>query len=96
MLLTILWTEGQPLTGRQRCLCQNNGVKMLNQTLIEKIEIFQRSPSCGRVEIIVTLKNKAGKRCLNSKSKLTHRILRVAKTSWKNLHLRSELKLFIP
>ncbi|RXN34134.1 C-X-C motif chemokine 10-like protein [Labeo rohita] len=69
--LAIVAIEGKPGIGIQRCLCAGAGLKMVNPNLIEKVEIHPNSPSCGHVEVVVTLKNGKGRRCLNPESKFT-------------------------
>ncbi|XP_051751309.1 C-X-C motif chemokine 11-1 isoform X1 [Ctenopharyngodon idella] len=73
--LAIVVTEGQPGFGLQRCLCRGAGAKMVRPKLIEKVEIHPVSPSCGHLEVVVTLKNGAGRRCLNPESLFTKNII---------------------
>ncbi|XP_063050612.1 C-X-C motif chemokine 11-6-like [Engraulis encrasicolus] len=53
---------------RGRCKCQDGGVKLIRPKLIESLEVIPSSSSCDKVEIIVTLKNGDGKKCLNPES----------------------------
>ncbi|NP_001373708.1 C-X-C motif chemokine 11-1 precursor [Danio rerio] len=72
--LAVVAIEGQHMKS-QRCVCLGAGLNMVKPVLIEKIEILPSSPSCGHMEVIATLKNGAGKRCLNPKSKFTKKII---------------------
>ncbi|XP_056125997.1 C-X-C motif chemokine 11-1 [Rhinichthys klamathensis goyatoka] len=74
--LAIVAIEGQPGPGIQRCLCRGPGVKMVKPKLIEKVEIHPVSPSCGHLEVVVLLKNGAGRRCLNPESLFTKNIIK--------------------
>ncbi|XP_067264347.1 C-X-C motif chemokine 11-1-like [Chanodichthys erythropterus] len=75
--LAIAVIEGniQPGFGLQKCLCRGAGAKMVKPKLIEKVEIHPVSPSCGHLEVVVTLKNGAGQRCLNPESLFTKNII---------------------
>ncbi|MCI4392729.1 hypothetical protein PGIGA_G00149280 [Pangasianodon gigas] len=55
-------------TSVRRCLCQAHGMNNVRLQRIDKIEVYPASASCENVEIIVVLKNGAGKRCLNPES----------------------------
>ncbi|XP_016332322.1 C-X-C motif chemokine 11-like [Sinocyclocheilus anshuiensis] len=78
--LAIVAIEGKPGIGIQRCLCHGAGLKMVRPKLIEKVEIHPISPSCGHLEVVVTLKNGEGRRCLNTESLFTKNIIeRIAK-----------------
>ncbi|KAK7164912.1 hypothetical protein R3I94_003330 [Phoxinus phoxinus] len=80
--LAIVAIEGQPGPGTQRCLCRGPGVKMVKPKLIERVEIHPVSPSCGHLEVVVLLKNGAGRRCLNPESFFTKNIIeRIANKS---------------
>ncbi|XP_073696756.1 C-X-C motif chemokine 11-1 [Garra rufa] len=73
--LAIVAIEGKPGIGIQRCLCRDAGLKMVMPKLIQKVEIHPVSPSCGHVEVVVTLKNGKGQRCLNLESAFTKHII---------------------
>uniref|UniRef100_A0A8C1M708 Chemokine interleukin-8-like domain-containing protein n=1 Tax=Cyprinus carpio TaxID=7962 RepID=A0A8C1M708_CYPCA len=79
------WTSSHTLPrgpgiGIQRCLCHGDGLNMVKPKLIEKIEIHPISPSCKNLEVVVTLKNNEGRRCLNTESLFTKFIIdRIAK-----------------
>ncbi|XP_043096539.1 C-X-C motif chemokine 11-1 [Puntigrus tetrazona] len=75
VILAIVAVEGKPGIGIQRCLCLGAGLKMVRPKLIEKVEIHPVSPSCGHLEVVVTLKNGGGKRCLNTESLFTKNII---------------------
>ncbi|XP_017307332.1 C-X-C motif chemokine 11-6 [Ictalurus punctatus] len=57
-------------TSVRRCLCQGHGANGVRVQRIDKIEVYPASASCENVEIIVVLKNGAGKKCLNPESSL--------------------------
>ncbi|XP_042580371.1 C-X-C motif chemokine 11-1-like isoform X2 [Cyprinus carpio] len=78
--LAIVAIEGGPGIGIQRCLCHGDGLNRVKPKLIEKIEIHPISPSCKNLEVVVTLKNNEGRRCLNTESLFTKFIIdRIAK-----------------
>ncbi|KAL7836546.1 hypothetical protein AOLI_G00278300 [Acnodon oligacanthus] len=66
--LLMVHVQGQAKSGVKRCLCQGPGVNMVRLQRVEKIEIHPAGPSCESMEIIVTLKNGAGQKCLNLES----------------------------
>ncbi|KAK9974470.1 hypothetical protein ABG768_022563 [Culter alburnus] len=76
-LVCLLATEvqGQNQIHKGRCFCADKGVDVVLRKNIEKFEIIPSSPSCGKQEIIVTLKNGAGQRCLNPESLFTKNII---------------------
>ncbi|XP_055741892.1 C-X-C motif chemokine 11-1-like [Salvelinus fontinalis] len=65
LLLVNLKVEGQVGYSKARCLCLNGMVNHVKPLLIEKLEVYPSSHSCQNIEIIVTLKNGKGKKCLN-------------------------------
>ncbi|XP_065123212.2 C-X-C motif chemokine 11-1-like [Paramisgurnus dabryanus] len=73
--LTLFAVKGHPGVGRQRCICQGPGVKMVKPKLIETVVIHRASAFCNRLEIVVTLRNGAGSRCLNQYSSFTKSII---------------------
>ncbi|XP_058231241.1 C-X-C motif chemokine 11-6-like [Hemibagrus wyckioides] len=76
--LLILHVEGQASVSIRRCLCQGPAANAVRLQRVEKIEVFPVSASCENVEIIVTLKNGAGKKCLNPKSEFTQKYINAA------------------
>ncbi|XP_030622226.1 C-X-C motif chemokine 11-1-like [Chanos chanos] len=66
--LLVVNVEGaaRPLTSR--CKCQDVGVERVHPARVQKIELLPPSSSCSKLEIIVHLKNGAGRRCLNPES----------------------------
>ncbi|KAL7836547.1 hypothetical protein AOLI_G00278310 [Acnodon oligacanthus] len=70
--------QGQARPSMRRCLCQGSGVNMVRLQRVEKIEVYPPSPSCENVEIIVTLKNKAGLKCLNPESRFAQNYIKKA------------------
>ncbi|KAF5905591.1 C-X-C motif chemokine 11-6-like, partial [Clarias magur] len=61
-----------------RCLCQGPLANVVRIQRIDKIEVYPTSASCENVEIIVTLKNDAGRKCLNPKSEFTQKYIKTA------------------
>uniref|UniRef100_A0A8K9VCE3 Chemokine interleukin-8-like domain-containing protein n=1 Tax=Oncorhynchus mykiss TaxID=8022 RepID=A0A8K9VCE3_ONCMY len=57
--------EGQVGHSKARCLCLNGLVNHIKPLHIEMLEVYTSSHSCRNMEIIVTLKNGEGKKCLN-------------------------------
>ncbi|MCJ8746955.1 hypothetical protein PDJAM_G00147810 [Pangasius djambal] len=76
--LLILHVQGQAKTSVRRCLCQGAAANAVRLQRIDKIEFYPVSASCENVEIIVTLKNGAGKKCLNPKSEFTQKYIMAA------------------
>nr|XP_055056010.1 C-X-C motif chemokine 11-6-like [Misgurnus anguillicaudatus] len=74
--LVAVGVNGQDRSSRGRCLCADKGVNMVLVKNIEKVEIIPPSPSCAKQEIIVTLKNDAGRKCMNPESKFTKNIIK--------------------
>ncbi|KAI4871442.1 hypothetical protein NFI96_013070 [Prochilodus magdalenae] len=74
----IVHVQAQARPSVQRCLCQGPGANMVHPRRVEKIEVYPPSPSCGNVEIIVTLKNGAGQRCLNPASRFAQNYIKKA------------------
>uniref|UniRef100_A0A673K2E3 Chemokine interleukin-8-like domain-containing protein n=1 Tax=Sinocyclocheilus rhinocerous TaxID=307959 RepID=A0A673K2E3_9TELE len=50
-------------------------VEVKGELAIEKVEIILSSPSCKRLEIVVSLKREALQKCLNPGSKLTKKYI---------------------
>ncbi|KAG1937290.1 C-X-C motif chemokine 11-6-like [Pimephales promelas] len=67
--------HGQNKTHKGRCFCADKGADVVLRKNIEKFEIMPQSPSCGKQEVIVTLKS-GERKCLNQESKFTQKILR--------------------
>ncbi|XP_034155073.2 C-X-C motif chemokine 11-6-like [Pangasianodon hypophthalmus] len=76
--LLIFHVQGQAKTSVTRCLCQGPVANAVRLQRIDKIEVYPVSASCENVEIIVTLKNGAGKKCLNPKSEFTQKYIMAA------------------
>ncbi|XP_036454511.1 C-X-C motif chemokine 11-6-like [Colossoma macropomum] len=66
--LLMVRVQGQARPSVKRCLCQGSGVNVVRLQRVEKVEVYPAGPSCDNVEIIVTLKNGAGRKCLNPES----------------------------
>ncbi|KAF5905592.1 C-X-C motif chemokine 11-6-like, partial [Clarias magur] len=69
--LLIVHVQGQARPSVTRCLCQGPQANVVRLQRIDKIEVYPASASCDNLEIIVTLKNDGGKKCLNPNSKFT-------------------------
>ncbi|KAM9446784.1 C-X-C motif chemokine 11-6-like [Clarias gariepinus] len=76
--LLIVYVQGQAKTSSSRCLCQGPLANVVRTQRIDKIEVYPVSASCENVEIIVTLKDGAGKKCLNPKSEFTQKYIKAA------------------
>ncbi|KAL7839591.1 hypothetical protein SRHO_G00262490 [Serrasalmus rhombeus] len=74
--LLVVDVRGQARDPRGRCLCADGGLKMLRLNRVEKLDILPASPSCGKQEIIATLKDGAGKKCLNPESKFIQELIK--------------------
>ncbi|KAL6465585.1 hypothetical protein MHYP_G00257180 [Metynnis hypsauchen] len=74
--LLVVDVRGQARDPRGRCLCADGGLKMIRLNRLEKLEILPPSPSCGKQEIIATLKDGAGKKCLNPESKFIQELIK--------------------
>ncbi|TSN86078.1 C-X-C motif chemokine 11-6 [Bagarius yarrelli] len=89
--LLILYVEGQGKPSVSRCLCRGPLANMVRLQRVDKIEVYPVSASCESVEIIVTLKNGAGKKCLNPKSEFTQKNIK-AILEKKNFRSSTEFK----
>ncbi|KAF7687458.1 hypothetical protein HF521_014686 [Silurus meridionalis] len=78
-LLLCTYVQGQARTNSKRCLCQGPVVNAVRPQRIDKIEFYPASATCQNVEVIVTLKNGAGQRCLNPESDFMNYIKKVVK-----------------
>ncbi|XP_057213507.1 C-X-C motif chemokine 11-6-like [Triplophysa rosa] len=72
--LLVADVKGQQQGSQGRCLCADKGVDVVPRKMIEKVDIFNLSPSCEKQEIIVTLNSK--RKCLNPESKFTQNLIR--------------------
>ncbi|XP_036454628.1 C-X-C motif chemokine 11-6-like [Colossoma macropomum] len=70
--------QGQARPSVRRCLCQGSGLNMVRLQRVEKIEVYPASPSCENIEMIVTLKNGAGQKCLNPASNFAKNYIKKA------------------
>uniref|UniRef100_A0A8B9J7P2 C-X-C motif chemokine 11-6-like n=1 Tax=Astyanax mexicanus TaxID=7994 RepID=A0A8B9J7P2_ASTMX len=66
--LLVVKVSGQARDHRMRCFCADDGLKTIRLNRVEKLEMIPPSPSCGKQEIVATLKDGAGKKCLNPES----------------------------
>ncbi|KAF4113033.1 C-X-C motif chemokine 11-6-like [Onychostoma macrolepis] len=73
--LMAVGVKGQNRSSKGRCFCADKGANMVLVKNIEKVEIIPPSPSCHKHEIIVTLKNGAGRKCMNPESKFTQNVI---------------------
>ncbi|XP_066566743.1 C-X-C motif chemokine 11-6 [Amia ocellicauda] len=67
-VLLVADIEGMPSMNKLRCRCADAGVDFIPPRQIEKLEMFPTTSTCERVEIVITLKDNAGKKCLNPTS----------------------------
>ncbi|KAK9974474.1 hypothetical protein ABG768_022567 [Culter alburnus] len=85
--LIAVGVKGQGKSSKGRCFCADKGANMVLVKNIEKVEIIPPSPSCRKHEIIVTLKNGAGRKCMNPESKFTQNIIKaLEKRSQQSVH----------
>ncbi|XP_011821588.1 PREDICTED: C-X-C motif chemokine 11 isoform X3 [Mandrillus leucophaeus] len=77
MILCATVVQGFPMFKRGRCLCIGPGVKAVKVADIEKASIIYPSNNCDKIEVIITLKENKGQRCLNPKSKQARLIIKV-------------------
>ncbi|XP_016416691.1 C-X-C motif chemokine 11-like [Sinocyclocheilus rhinocerous] len=73
--LIAVGVKGQDRSSKGRCFCADKAANMVLVKNIEKVEIIPPSPSCRKHEIIVTLKNGAGRKCMNPESKFTQNVI---------------------
>ncbi|KAK2845535.1 hypothetical protein Q7C36_010389 [Tachysurus vachellii] len=73
--LFFAYVQGQPRTNVRRCLCLGPLVNAVRTQRIDKIEFYPASATCQNVEIIATLKNGAGQKCLNPESEFTQKYI---------------------
>ncbi|XP_073697495.1 C-X-C motif chemokine 11-6-like [Garra rufa] len=73
--LIAVGVKGQNRSSKGRCFCADKGANMVLVKNIEKVEIIPPSLSCRKHEIIVTLKNGAGRKCMNPESKFTQNVI---------------------
>ncbi|XP_064220565.1 C-X-C motif chemokine 11 isoform X2 [Aotus nancymaae] len=76
--------QGFPMFNRGRCLCIGSGVKAVKVADIEKASIIYPSNNCDKIEVIITLKENKGQRCLNPKSKQGKLIIKLKERIFKN------------
>ncbi|XP_008067259.1 C-X-C motif chemokine 11 [Carlito syrichta] len=68
--------QGFPMFRGGRCLCIGPGAKAVKVADIEKASIIYPSNNCDKTEVIVTLKEHKGQRCLNPRSKQAKLIIK--------------------
>ncbi|XP_012684031.2 C-X-C motif chemokine 11-6 [Clupea harengus] len=61
-----------------RCRCQDEGTNVIHPNRIQRLEVYPPSASCPNVEIIVTLKDNRGQKCLNPESKFAKNYIKSA------------------
>ncbi|MCJ8746957.1 hypothetical protein PDJAM_G00147830 [Pangasius djambal] len=76
--LLLACVQGQPRINSRRCLCQGSVVNAVRLHRIDRIELYPASATCQNVEIVVTLKNGAGQKCLNPDSEFTQNYIKRA------------------
>uniref|UniRef100_A0A673FQH5 Chemokine (C-X-C motif) ligand 11, duplicate 8 n=1 Tax=Sinocyclocheilus rhinocerous TaxID=307959 RepID=A0A673FQH5_9TELE len=72
--LLVVEVKGHSLDVKGRCICADKGVNKVSRKAIEKVEIILPSPSCKRLEIVVTMRG-AGQKCLNPGSRFTKKYI---------------------
>ncbi|XP_054846158.1 C-X-C motif chemokine 11-like [Eublepharis macularius] len=65
LLCAFVTIQGMPTSKRQRCLCRGKDLPSVQIHRIAEAEFHRPSASCDREELIVTLKPKGRKKCLN-------------------------------
>ncbi|KAG5280732.1 hypothetical protein AALO_G00063390 [Alosa alosa] len=68
LLAILLFGDVRGQLSLGRCKCQDAGVRAVRPNRIERLEVLPPSPSCPNLEIIVTLKDNGGQKCLNPNS----------------------------
>ncbi|XP_041957037.1 C-X-C motif chemokine 11-6-like [Alosa sapidissima] len=79
LLAALLFVDvrGQ-LDSRGRCKCQGAGVNAVRPNRIERLEVLPPSSTCPNLEIIVTLKENEGQKCLNPESSFAKNFIKKA------------------
>uniref|UniRef100_A0A671L440 Chemokine (C-X-C motif) ligand 11, duplicate 8 n=1 Tax=Sinocyclocheilus anshuiensis TaxID=1608454 RepID=A0A671L440_9TELE len=72
--LLVVEVKGHSLEVKGRCICADKGVNKVSRKAIEKVEIILPSPSCKRLEIVVTMRG-AGQKRLNPGSRFTKKYI---------------------
>ncbi|XP_050646850.1 C-X-C motif chemokine 11 isoform X2 [Macaca thibetana thibetana] len=85
MILCTTVVQGFPMFKRGRCLCIGPGIKAVKVADIEKASIIYPSNNCDKIEVIITLKENKGQRCLNPKSKQARLIIKLKERIFKNI-----------
>uniref|UniRef100_A0A8D0L596 Chemokine interleukin-8-like domain-containing protein n=1 Tax=Sphenodon punctatus TaxID=8508 RepID=A0A8D0L596_SPHPU len=75
LLLIVTGIQGALTHRRGRCICPGQGSDFVQPQSLEKMEVFPKSSSCDRVEIIATLKSTGEQRCLNPNSPRVKKML---------------------
>ncbi|XP_048338664.1 C-X-C motif chemokine 11 [Sphaerodactylus townsendi] len=65
LLLCAVITQGMPTSRREHCLCRGKDISSIGIHRIAQVEYHRPSASCGREELIVTLKRNGSKKCLD-------------------------------
>ncbi|KAG5280730.1 hypothetical protein AALO_G00063360 [Alosa alosa] len=79
LLAVLLFVDvrGQ-LDSRGRCKCQGAGAKAIRPNRIERLEVLPPSLACPNLEIIVTLKDNGGQKCLDPNSSFSKNYIKRA------------------
>uniref|UniRef100_A0A8C9SBD7 C-X-C motif chemokine n=1 Tax=Scleropages formosus TaxID=113540 RepID=A0A8C9SBD7_SCLFO len=79
LLLTCMllaYVKGVAIAPKGRCLCMDGGVNFIPHRNIANINIYHPSSACNHMEIIVTLKDVAEKKCLNPESRFAQNLIK--------------------
>ncbi|XP_041128861.1 C-X-C motif chemokine 11-1-like [Polyodon spathula] len=75
LLFLVATTEERIVSSGQKCLCIGEGLNFIKTKLIRNIQVFQKSITCDKVEIIATFKKTGKQECLKPDSKRVKKIL---------------------
>ncbi|KAJ8005596.1 hypothetical protein DPEC_G00119580 [Dallia pectoralis] len=73
--LLLVNVEGQVGHSKSRCQCLNGVINQIPFLRIQSANVHNSTNYCPRIEIIVTLKNGNGRRCLNPESLMGKKVV---------------------
>ncbi|KAJ8339235.1 hypothetical protein SKAU_G00360210 [Synaphobranchus kaupii] len=76
--LLFVHVKGMSLTPKGRCYCMDAGVNFIKPKLIQKVEVYQPSLSCQKMELVITLKNSGEQKCVNPESRFAKNFIKNA------------------
>ncbi|XP_038614674.1 C-X-C motif chemokine 10-like [Tachyglossus aculeatus] len=93
-LLTLAPTvvRGLPLLGPGRCRCLENSTYFIHPNALAKLEFLPKSSSCGKNEVIATLKKSKEEICLNPDSRDVKKLLDTILKKKQSLHKKNPKK----